>query len=64
MVYGGDEHRPVSVTPVVHREVIQPELYGLFMSGVFLSLSLVQPDPKRDFFTALALSEAARILII
>ncbi|MFP4350332.1 MAG: NADH-quinone oxidoreductase subunit N, partial [Desulfococcaceae bacterium] len=42
--------------------LFQPELYGLFMSGVFLSLSLVRSNPKRDFFTALALS-AVGILV-
>ncbi|MFW5635184.1 MAG: NADH-quinone oxidoreductase subunit N [Thermodesulfobacteriota bacterium] len=42
--------------------LFQPELYGLFMSGVFLSLSLVRPNPNRDFFTALALS-AVGILV-
>jgi len=36
--------------------LFQPELFGLFMSGVFLCLSLARPNSKRDFFTALALS--------
>lgn len=44
--------------------LFQPELYGLFMSGVFLSLSLVRSNPKRDFFTALALSAVGIVVCL
>ncbi len=36
--------------------LFSPEVYTLVMSAVFLVLSMLRPDPRRDFMTALALT--------
>ncbi|MDH3851946.1 MAG: NADH-quinone oxidoreductase subunit N, partial [Deltaproteobacteria bacterium] len=42
-----------------------PELYFLFMIGVFFCLSmLVRPNPKRDYFVALCLASVGIVICL